>query len=101
MHGCGVLAPADPVIGGRPWSGTLSQGYAPDQGPMTRWTTALALAAAAALGGAAPAAADSLLFRCGDNICRAAPDGSVRGQLTTDGRAGGPAYQWLSASRDG
>jgi hypothetical protein len=35
------------------------------------------------------------------NLCRVAPDGSLREQLTTDGRPEGPAYSWLSASRDG
>lgn len=57
-----------------------------------------------AVGGAAlftAAAADSLLYRCGANICRVAPDGTGRQQLTTDGRPGGPEYSWLSASRDG
>ena len=68
---------------------------------MTRSTTALALAGAIALGATAPAAADSILFRCGANICRAAPDGSLRRQLTTDGNPAGPAYSWLSASRTG
>ena len=47
------------------------------------------------------AAADSLLYRCGANVCRVAPDGTGRTQLTTDGRAGGPAYTWLSATRSG
>ena len=50
---------------------------------------------------AQPASADSLLYRCGPNVCRVAPDGTGRTQLTTDGRAGGPAYAWLSATRDG
>jgi hypothetical protein len=57
--------------------------------------------AAAAVATAAPAAADSLLYRCGGNDCRVAPDGTGRRQLTTDGRPGGPAYSWLSATRDG
>jgi hypothetical protein len=35
------------------------------------------------------------------NICRAAPDGTLRQQLTTDGQDAGPTYSWLSASRDG
>ena len=57
--------------------------------------------AAVALFTAAPAVADSLLYRCDGNICRVAPDGSARERLTTDGRPEGPAYSWLSASRDG
>ena len=63
--------------------------------------TALLVAAALVVCGAPPAAADSLLYRCDENLCRVAPDGSVRKQLTTDGRPEGPAYSWLSASRDG
>jgi len=59
------------------------------------------LAGGAAALSAAPAAADSLLYRCGGNVCRVAPDGSQHRQLTTDGRPGGPAYSWLSATRDG
>ena len=62
---------------------------------------AVLAASAAALATAAPAAADSLLYRCGGNVCRVAPDGTGRKQLTTDGRPGGPAYSWLSATRDG
>lgn len=65
-----------------------------------RFAVVLALGGAA-LFTAAPAAADSLLYRCGANICRVAPDGTGRQQLTTDGRPGGPEYSWLSASRDG
>jgi hypothetical protein len=57
--------------------------------------------AIAALSAAAPAAADSILYRCGDNVCRMATDGTGREQLTRDGRPEGPAYSWLSASRDG
>ena len=57
--------------------------------------------AVAVLSGAAPAAADSLLYRCDGNICRVAPDGTLRERVTTDGRPEGPAYSWLSASRDG
>ena len=57
--------------------------------------------AVALFAAAAPAAADSLLYRCDGNICRVAPDGSANKQLTTDGRPEGPAYSWLSASRDG
>lgn len=46
---------------------------------------------------AAPCArADVLLYRCGDNVCRAGADGHGRGRLTTGG-----GYSWLSASRDG
>lgn len=59
------------------------------------------LGAALVLCAVAPAAADSLLYRCDGNLCRVAPDGTSREQLTTDGRPEGPAYSWLSASRDG
>jgi hypothetical protein len=56
--------------------------------------TALAL-------GAAPARADSILYRCFPNLCRVAPDGSGRAQLTRDATDGGPVYAWLSATVDG
>jgi dipeptidyl aminopeptidase/acylaminoacyl peptidase len=61
---------------------------------LTRWS--LLFAALLAGAAAAPAAAESLLYRCGGNICRAASDGTGRQQLTTDG-----PYSWLSATRDG
>jgi WD40-like Beta Propeller Repeat len=61
----------------------------------------IALAVAGLLAGAAPAAADALLYRCGSDICRAAPNGTAKRAVTTDGRAGGPLYSWLSASADG
>jgi hypothetical protein len=60
----------------------------------------VATVAALALG-AAPAAADSILYRCFPNLCRVAPDGSGRTQLTRDATDGGPVYAWLSATRDG
>ena len=53
------------------------------------------------LAAATPAQADALLYRCGPNVCRAAPDGSGKQQLTSDGRPGGPSYGWLSASANG
>ena len=53
------------------------------------------------LAAATPAQADALLYRCGPNVCRAAPDGSGKQQLTSDGRPGGPSYGWLSASTNG
>ena len=53
------------------------------------------------LAAATPAQADALLYRCGPNVCRAAPDGSGNQQLTSDGRPGGPSYGWLSASTNG
>ena len=46
-------------------------------------------------------ARSSIVFRCGDNICRVAPDGSDRTRLTKNGRSKGPSYQWLSATRTG
>jgi WD40 repeat protein len=55
-----------------------------------------ALAVAGVLLGAAPAAADSLLYRCGTDVCRAAPDGTFKRKL-----AGGGTHTWLSATRDG
>ncbi len=48
-----------------------------------------------------PAVADLLVYRCGPNICRAAPDGTGKKRLTTDGRPEGPLYSWVSASADG
>src|SRR4051812_14848287 len=59
------------------------------------------IAAAVTFASAAPAVADSLVYRCGPNVCRVAPDGSGRTQLTSDGKPGGPVYSWLSATRDG
>jgi hypothetical protein len=41
------------------------------------------------------------VYRCGPNVCKAAPDGTGKQRLTTDGRPGGPLYSWLSASADG
>ena len=65
----------------------------------------LCVLAAAALAGSAGAAAPTgegtILFRCGDNLCSVAPDGSGRKQLTTNGRKGGPSYGWLSATKNG
>ncbi len=52
-------------------------------------------------GGAATSGPGSIVFRCGDNICRVAPDGSGRTQLTKNGRSPGPSYGWLSATKDG
>jgi dipeptidyl aminopeptidase/acylaminoacyl peptidase len=51
--------------------------------------------------GAAPARADSILYRCFPNLCRVAPDGSGRKQLTHDAADPGPVYAWLSATADG
>jgi hypothetical protein len=45
----------------------------------------------------ADAWADALVYRCGTDICRAAPDGSAKRRLTHDGGT----YTWVSASRDG
>jgi dipeptidyl aminopeptidase/acylaminoacyl peptidase len=42
------------------------------------------------------ARADTIVFRCGDQVCRAAPDGKLRTTLTGDG-----GYTWVSASTDG
>ena len=50
---------------------------------------------------AGPAAADSIVFRCFPNLCRVAPDGSDRAQITHDAAPGGPVYGWLSATADG
>jgi len=44
----------------------------------------------------AGAAADALVYRCGTNLCRAAPDGSAKKRLTHDG-----TYTWVSATRSG
>ncbi len=51
--------------------------------------------------GAATAAADALVYRCGPNVCKAAPDGTGKHRLTTDGKPGGPLYSWVSASANG
>jgi dipeptidyl aminopeptidase/acylaminoacyl peptidase len=63
---------------------------------------AIAVFAVATLAaGAARASADALVYRCGPNVCRAAPDGTGNQRLTKDGKPGGPLYSWLSASADG
>ena len=54
-----------------------------------------------ALAAAAPARADSIVYRCFPNLCRVAPDGSGQAPLTRDGAAGGPVYGWLSATTSG
>ena len=59
------------------------------------------VAAVLALAAAAPASADSILYRCFPNLCRVAPDGSGQAQLTRDGAEPGPVYAWLSATPDG
>ena len=59
------------------------------------------IAMAAVAAGAVPASADTLVYRCGPNVCKAAPDGTGKQRLTTDGEPGGPLYSWLSASADG
>ena len=51
--------------------------------------------------GPRPADADSIVFRCFPNVCRVAPDGSDRAQITHDAAPGGPVYAWLSATADG
>jgi len=81
-------------------------GVAPNRPCRARVSTGVRCAAVlvvtvAALAGAAPAAADSIVYRCFPNLCRVAPDGSGRTQLTHDATDGGPVYAWLSASRDG
>ena len=50
---------------------------------------------------AAPARADSIVYRCFPNLCRVAPDGTGQAQLTRDGAEPGPVYAWLSATSDG
>jgi hypothetical protein len=57
----------------------------------------LIVVAIAALALPASASADALIYRCGKNVCRAAPDGSARKRLTHDGGT----YTWVSASADG
>jgi len=59
------------------------------------------LAVVLALATAASAPADSILYRCFPNLCRVAPDGTGRAQLTRDGAEPGPVYAWLSATPDG
>ena len=69
---------------------------------VARRSAAIATIAVAALAvGATRASADTLVYRCGPNVCKAAPDGSGKQRLTTDGRPGGPLYAWVSASSDG
>ncbi len=43
------------------------------------------MAVAGGLACPAGAQADALIYRCGTNVCRAAPDGSARTRLTHDG----------------
>lgn len=61
--------------------------------PMRR---SLLIALTASLLTAANASADSIVFRCGDQVCRAAPDGKQRATLTGDG-----GFTAVSASTDG
>jgi hypothetical protein len=69
---------------------------------VARLGSAALIAVVTALGlGAAPARADSILYRCFPNLCRVAPDGAGRTQLTHDGVERGPVYAWLSAATDG
>jgi hypothetical protein len=64
-------------------------------------TPAVTLAcAAAALAGAAPAGADSLVFVKSNNVWLASPDGSTQYQVTTDGSAENP-YTSPSQADDG
>jgi dipeptidyl aminopeptidase/acylaminoacyl peptidase len=55
-----------------------------------------ALAVLALLASAAPASADALLYRCGRDVCRAAPNGTAKHRLTH-----GHAIDWLSATTSG
>ena len=59
------------------------------------------IAVAAVAADAARASADALVYRCGPNVCTAAPDGTGKHRLTTDGKPGGRLYSWVSASADG
>ena len=69
---------------------------------VARRPAAIATIAVAALAaGAVRASADTLVYRCGPNVCKAAPNGTGKKRLTTDGKPGGPLYSWLSASADG
>jgi hypothetical protein len=68
---------------------------------MTGMARAALIGAVLALAAAAPAHADSIVYRCFPNLCRVAPDGSGRTQLTRDAVEPGPVYASLSATRDG
>ena len=59
------------------------------------------LGAFVVLAAAAPAHADSIVYRCFPNLCGVAADGSWQAPLTRDGASGGPAYGWLSATPSG
>ena len=63
-----------------------------------RLLAAAAAAVAVLCLGASAARADLLLYRCGPNVCRAAPDGTGKRRLTPRRRERTP---WLSASADG
>jgi WD40 repeat protein len=56
----------------------------------------LLIAVAAAVVTAETAQADLLLYRCGTDVCRVAPDGTGKRKLTREG-----THTWLSASADG
>ena len=66
-----------------------------------RWLSAALVTAVLATPTGVANARSSIVFRCGDNLCRVAPDGSDRKRLTTNGRGNGPSYGWLSATRTG
>jgi hypothetical protein len=59
---------------------------------LRRLPAVAAAAVGALLGGAEAASADALVYRCGPNICKAAPDGRGKHRLTTDGKPDGPLY---------
>lgn len=50
--------------------------------------------------GLVPAAHAVIVYQCGNDLCRIAPDGSGRAQITSDGTGVSP-YTWPSLSRDG
>jgi WD40-like Beta Propeller Repeat len=66
----------------------------------SRFAAVAAVAVAVLAAGAARASADTLVYRCGPNVCKAAPNGTGKQRLTTDGKPGGPLYAWVSASAD-
>jgi dipeptidyl aminopeptidase/acylaminoacyl peptidase len=82
-------------------AGRGSTAYCRCVAPAGRAVLIAIVSAVTAAVGAAPADADSILFRCFPNLCRVAPDGSAWARITHDAAAGGPVYGWLSATADG
>lgn len=66
---------------------------------MSRLSIVATVALAASLLGAVPAAADRIVYACGQELCAVQPDSRATAKLTTDGS--GSPYRYPSVTRDG